>query len=115
LTFNGLPSHIQRLRCKVNFEALNFVPHIKELGNIIVQRLRYNATINQAEERDYLLEETDKLGKQQNGKFVVLHLRFDKVLSSLAFLPGFKKLWVTCHSNFILKVLLLDCDFNIIC
>ncbi|PNY05614.1 hypothetical protein L195_g002068 [Trifolium pratense] len=82
LTFNGLPSHIQRLRCKVNFEALTFVPHVKELGNIIVQRLRYNATINQAEERDYLLEETDKLGKQQSGKFVVLHLRFDKDMAA---------------------------------
>jgi len=85
LTFNGLPSDIQRLRCKVNFEALNFVPHIKELGDILVQRLRYNASINQAESNDYLPEEADKLGKQQIGKFVVLHLRFDKVQSSFAF------------------------------
>ncbi|CAL5204594.1 unnamed protein product [Lathyrus oleraceus] len=82
LTFNGLPSDIQRLRCKVNFEALNFVPHLQELGSIIVQRLRYNATVTQDEANDYLLEETNKLGKRQSGKFVVLHLRFDKDMAA---------------------------------
>ncbi|XP_058786273.1 O-fucosyltransferase 31 [Vicia villosa] len=82
LTFNGLPTDIQRLRCKVNFEALNFVPHVQELGSIIVQRLRYNATVDQAEANDYLLEETHKLGKRQSGKFIVLHLRFDKDMAA---------------------------------
>lgn len=82
LTFNGLLSDIQRLRCKVNFEALNFVPHVKEVGDILVQRLRYNSSINQAESNDYLPEEADKLGKQQSGKFVVLHLRFDKDMAA---------------------------------
>ncbi|XP_061372068.1 O-fucosyltransferase 31 [Gastrolobium bilobum] len=82
LTFNNLPSEIQRLRCKVNFEALVFVPHIKELGKALVHRLRYTPTINQAEGNDYLLEETHKFGKQQTGKFVVLHLRFDKDMAA---------------------------------
>jgi len=75
-----LPSDIQRLRCKVNFEALIFVSHIKELGNAIVHRLRHTT-----EGSDYPLEETDKFGKQQTGKFVVLHLRFDKVKTSFWF------------------------------
>ncbi|KAG7533087.1 GDP-fucose protein O-fucosyltransferase [Arabidopsis thaliana x Arabidopsis arenosa] len=30
-SFDNLPKSIQRLCCKVNFEALNFVPHIREL------------------------------------------------------------------------------------
>ncbi|KAL3023916.1 hypothetical protein AAZX31_04G091600 [Glycine max] len=77
LTFNNLPSDIQRLRCKVNFEALIFVSHIKELGNAIVHRLHHTT-----EGSDYPLEETDKFGKQQTGKFVVLHLRFDKDMAA---------------------------------
>ncbi|RDX89896.1 hypothetical protein CR513_28311 [Mucuna pruriens] len=75
LTFSNLTSDIQRLRCKVNFEALIFVPHIKELGKGIVHRLRHTSSINQAEGNDYL-------GKQQTGKFVVLHLRFDKDMAA---------------------------------
>ncbi|TQE06861.1 hypothetical protein C1H46_007499 [Malus baccata] len=41
LAFDNLPQNIQRLRCKVNFQALAFVPHIKELGETLVNRLRY--------------------------------------------------------------------------
>ncbi|KAK7282891.1 hypothetical protein RIF29_11997 [Crotalaria pallida] len=82
LTFNNLPSDIQRLRCKVNFEALSFVPQIKELGSAIVYRLRNTPAIDQDEGNAYLLEETDKVGKQQAGKYVVLHLRFDKDMAA---------------------------------
>ncbi|MED6115084.1 O-fucosyltransferase 31, partial [Stylosanthes scabra] len=82
LTFNNLPSDIQRLRCKVNFEALTFVPHVKELGETIVDRLRQPPSINQANGNDYMMEETDKFIKQQTGKFVVLHLRFDKDMAA---------------------------------
>ncbi|WVZ21566.1 hypothetical protein V8G54_008888 [Vigna mungo] len=82
LTFNNLPSDIQRLRCKVNFEALIFVPHIKELGDAIIHRLRHTSVVNQAEVKDFPLEETDMVGKQQTGKFVVLHLRFDKDMAA---------------------------------
>ncbi|KAK4265030.1 hypothetical protein QN277_026135 [Acacia crassicarpa] len=47
LTFNNLPPVIQRLRCKVNFEALVFVPDIRELGETIVHRLHHNPSINE--------------------------------------------------------------------
>ncbi|KAG2248699.1 hypothetical protein Bca52824_088327 [Brassica carinata] len=40
LAFDNVPESIQRLRCKVNFEALNFVPRIRELGDALVHRLR---------------------------------------------------------------------------
>ncbi|KAH0900317.1 hypothetical protein HID58_049885 [Brassica napus] len=40
LSFDHLPGEIQRLRCKVNFQALRFVPHITSLGDALVSRLR---------------------------------------------------------------------------
>lgn len=66
---------IQRLRCKVNFQALVFVPHVRALGDALISRLRYPS----GQSTNYLKEITDANDKQQAGKFVVLHLRFDKV------------------------------------
>ncbi|KAI4965787.1 hypothetical protein ZWY2020_050903 [Hordeum vulgare] len=40
LAFDDLPVDIQRLRCKVNFEALVFVPYIISLGRTLEKRLR---------------------------------------------------------------------------
>lgn len=79
LTFNNLPVNIQRLRCKVNFQALDFVPHIKELGETLVHRLRYPPTRNQVSGTEHLQEGNNEVQKQGAGKYVVLHLRFDKV------------------------------------
>lgn len=66
LAFNELPNEIQRLRCKVNFEALRFVPSIERLGNTLVERLRKPKAWN-----------VD--GELGSPKFLALHLRFDKV------------------------------------
>lgn len=66
LAFDNLPKSIQRLRCKVNFEALVFIPHIKTLGDTLVNRLR----------------NPDDFGRQGAGKYVVLHLRFDKDMAA---------------------------------
>lgn len=66
LAFNEVPDEIQRLRCKVNFEALRFVPSIDHLGNILVERLRKS----QARSVD---------GDAGKHKYLALHLRFDKV------------------------------------
>lgn len=74
---------IQLLRCKVNFHALMFVPHIRALGDALVSRLQYPHP-GGAPGNTYLREVTDVNGKEGAQKFVVLHLRFDKVfLSSL--------------------------------
>ncbi|XAR58167.1 hypothetical protein NMG60_11026572 [Bertholletia excelsa] len=82
LTFDNLPIDIQRLRCKVNFEALTFVPHIRALGDVIVSQLRDSAGQNEALGTKYLRESTDAKDKHGAGKFVVLHLRFDKDMAA---------------------------------
>lgn len=59
LANNGLPVHLQMLRCRVNFEALRFTPQIEALGRKLISTL------------------------QKSGQFVVLHLRYE--MDMLAF------------------------------
>ncbi|XP_050228505.1 rhamnogalacturonan I rhamnosyltransferase 1 [Mercurialis annua] len=59
LANNGLPLAIQKLRCRVNFNALRFTPQIEELGRRVVRILR------------------------EKGPFLVLHLRYE--MDMLAF------------------------------
>ncbi|XP_002525944.2 rhamnogalacturonan I rhamnosyltransferase 1 isoform X2 [Ricinus communis] len=59
LANNGLPLQIQKLRCRVNFNALRFTPQIEELGRRVVRILR------------------------EKGPFLVLHLRYE--MDMLAF------------------------------
>ncbi|CAO2826887.1 unnamed protein product [Amaranthus hypochondriacus] len=59
LANNGQPREVQKLRCRVNFNALKFTPQIEELGTRVVKLLR------------------------QNGPFLVLHLRYE--MDMLAF------------------------------
>jgi rhamnogalacturonan I rhamnosyltransferase len=57
---NGIPVHLQKLRCRVNYETLRFTPQIEELGNKLVGLLF-----------------------QRSASFVVLHLRYE--MDMLAF------------------------------
>lgn len=59
LANSGLSSGIQKLRCRVNYHALRFTPHIEELGQKLIKSL------------------------QANGPFLVLHLRYE--MDMLAF------------------------------
>ena len=79
LAFDKLPMKIQHLRCKVNFQALVFVPRIKSIGETLVHRLRYPSGKLQASGTEVLRGRIDDTEKEGAGKFVVLHLRFDKV------------------------------------
>ncbi|CAO2830351.1 unnamed protein product [Amaranthus hypochondriacus] len=79
LAFDNMPEDIQRLRCKVNFQALTFVPHIRALGDALVSRLQYPFSRNEPE-HGLLHQYTYK--KREPQKFVVLHLRFDKDMAA---------------------------------
>ncbi|KAF9624820.1 hypothetical protein IFM89_014205 [Coptis chinensis] len=59
LANNGLPTELQKLRCRVNFQSLKFTPQIEALGNKLVRIL------------------------QRKGSFVALHLRYE--MDMLAF------------------------------
>ncbi|XP_030455316.1 O-fucosyltransferase 31-like isoform X1 [Syzygium oleosum] len=82
LTFNNLPPNIQRLRCKVNFEALAFVPHIRKLAETLVSHLRYPVTESQAMGNLHVKDGREEMRNQGSGKFAVLHLRFDKDMAA---------------------------------
>ncbi|RZC60899.1 hypothetical protein C5167_022653 [Papaver somniferum] len=56
---NGLPVDFQKLRCRVNYQALKFTPRINALGNKLVRLLK------------------------EKGTFVALHLRYE--MDMLAF------------------------------
>ncbi|PHT65987.1 hypothetical protein T459_30412 [Capsicum annuum] len=73
-----MPKYLQHLRCKVNFQALAFVPHIRHLEDAIINRLRYPNEENMVSD-NYLREVSDLKPKQGAGKYAVLHLRFDKI------------------------------------
>ncbi|XP_050204336.1 O-fucosyltransferase 39 [Mercurialis annua] len=82
LTFDNLPMEIQRLRCKVNFEALVFVPHIRALGDALISRLRYPSKRTEVGSDGYLREVTDVDYEKKPKKFVAVHLRFDKDMAA---------------------------------
>ncbi|KAK8942077.1 hypothetical protein KSP40_PGU009600 [Platanthera guangdongensis] len=79
LAFDNLPGELQRLRCKVNFQALVFVPHINALGEMLVKRLRYPG---QARSNEPILQVVDENTGEGPGKYVTLHLRFDKDMAA---------------------------------
>lgn len=82
LSFDNLPMDIQHLRCKVNFQALDFVPHIRALGDSLISRLRNPQRSSEEMNSNYLQEVTNVDDNKNAGKFVVLHLRFDKDMAA---------------------------------
>lgn len=89
LAYDGIPSHIQQLRCKVNFQALRFVHMIRKTGDAIIERLRSTeafARKNGVSEGGQQDNDVDlrmvSLDGNKAKKFVALHLRFDKDMAA---------------------------------
>ncbi|KAL8130230.1 hypothetical protein V2J09_019385 [Rumex salicifolius] len=71
LAFDPIPLQLQRLRCRCNFHALQFVPKIQEAGALILQRMRQNSM--------YANEKMKRKGgrAKKSSRFLSLHLRFE--------------------------------------
>ncbi|NP_001150199.1 O-fucosyltransferase 31 [Zea mays] len=77
LAFDDLPVDLQRLRCKVNFQALVFRSHIISLGETLVKRLRSPVRVHSSKSIHQVVGDTN-----QAEKYAVLHLRFDKDMAA---------------------------------
>ncbi|CAO2037235.1 unnamed protein product [Urochloa humidicola] len=65
LGYNNVPMDINRLRCRVNYHALKFLPHIEEMADKLAARMRNRTgSIN---------------------PYMALHLRFEKGMVGLSF------------------------------
>ncbi|KAG6776764.1 hypothetical protein POTOM_016552 [Populus tomentosa] len=83
LAFDPIPFQLQRLRCRCNFHALQFVPKIQETGALLLQRLRKHATHPGPLDR-YLtgpFAEPSLKGKVgravKASRYLAIHLRFE--------------------------------------
>ncbi|KAJ7526597.1 hypothetical protein O6H91_16G014000 [Diphasiastrum complanatum] len=59
LSFDNIPSKIQQLRCRTNFEALRFAESIFNMGEVLMKRMIKHSSIS-------------------NGKYMAVHLRFEE-------------------------------------
>ncbi|KAB2088278.1 hypothetical protein ERO13_A04G136900v2 [Gossypium hirsutum] len=65
LGYDNVPPEINRLRCRVNYHALKFLPEIEEMANLLVSRMR------------------NRTGSP--NPYMALHLRFEKGMVGLSF------------------------------
>ncbi|CAN8245200.1 unnamed protein product [Cochlearia groenlandica] len=97
LAFDPIPFQLQRLRCRCNFHALNFVPKIQETGAILVRRLRDSGShlapvdpyLVGPKYASFILDK--KAGPlHKASKYLAVHLRFeiDMVAHSLCYFGG---------------------------
>ncbi|KAK7262128.1 hypothetical protein RJT34_29688 [Clitoria ternatea] len=96
LAFDPIPFELQRLRCRCNFHALQFVPRIQETGALLLKRLRDHSGLIGPLDR-YLVGPFAESVKDKSGnnvkkasKYLALHLRFeiDMVAHSLCEFGG---------------------------
>ncbi|KAK2644561.1 hypothetical protein Ddye_019756 [Dipteronia dyeriana] len=96
LAFDPIPFQLQRLRCRCNFHALQFVPKIQETGALLLRRLRKHAAYPGPLDRYLVGPHTDlivegkKVRSTKASKYLALHLRFeiDMVAHSLCEFGG---------------------------
>lgn len=82
LSSDPIPFALQRLRCRCNFHALQFVPKIQETAALLLQRMRHEG-IRSGPLDQYLVgpftEKKSTKGKreQKGSRYLALHLRFE--------------------------------------
>ncbi|XP_050232334.1 O-fucosyltransferase 15-like isoform X2 [Mercurialis annua] len=82
LAFDPVPYQLQRLRCRCNFHALQFIPKIQQIGSLLLQRLRKSAVhvgpLDHYLVGPYALNMKEKGGHAgKASKYLALHLRFE--------------------------------------
>ncbi|KAL3617019.1 hypothetical protein CASFOL_039413 [Castilleja foliolosa] len=78
LGFDGLSSHLQKLRCKCNFHALKFVPEIQKISSLLVKRIRKNGHAQSALDEQLLGNFVPNITQPSpTSKYLALHLRFE--------------------------------------
>lgn len=94
LASDPIPFELQRLRCRCNFHALQFVPKIQAAGALLIHRMRKNATHSGPLDK-YLVgpfAESTRKGRnaERVSRYLALHLRFeiDMVAHSLCDFGG---------------------------
>ncbi|KAJ6831308.1 uncharacterized protein M6B38_349370 [Iris pallida] len=65
LGYDNVPPEINRLRCRVNYHALKFLPEIEEMANLLASRMRNRTS--------------------SPNPYMALHLRFEKGMVGLSF------------------------------
>ncbi|EXB77032.1 hypothetical protein L484_014158 [Morus notabilis] len=97
LAFDPIPFQLQRLRCRCNFHALQFVPKIQQIGALLLQRLRQHEGHPGGPLDQYLVGSYAQEFRKQNqtrpkkaSRYLALHLRFeiDMVAHSLCEFGG---------------------------
>lgn len=92
LASDPIPFQLQRLRCRCNFHALQFVPKIQAAGALLLQRMRKNESRSGPLDK-YLVGSFAKSkikGRNAESRYLALHLRFeiDMVAHSLCEFGG---------------------------
>ncbi|KAJ4842755.1 O-fucosyltransferase 15 [Turnera subulata] len=100
LAFDPIPFQLQRLRCRCNFHALQFVPKIQETGALLLQRLRRKPHPGPLDH--YLVDPyagpnatRESEAPVKAPRYLALHLRFeiDMVAHSLCEYGGGQAEW----------------------
>ncbi|PWA89618.1 GDP-fucose protein O-fucosyltransferase [Artemisia annua] len=91
LASDPIPYHLQRLRCRCNFHALQFTPKIQATAALLIQRMRQNATHSGVLDENLVGPFAKPKGKvKKDLRYLALHLRFeiDMVAHSLCEFGG---------------------------
>ncbi|KAK7363780.1 hypothetical protein VNO77_05937 [Canavalia gladiata] len=83
LAFDPIPFELQRLRCRCNFHALQFVPKIQETGALLLKRLREHSGLIRPLDHSLVgpfiesIKEKRGNNAKKASKYLALHLRFE--------------------------------------